>query len=192
LKYLLLTLFLVATCLPLIATQPINQADASELLFRLIPAGTVVLGIGLAFLGTIISVNHKYYQDKSNIIASARIAWMQELRREIATLIVNINIVKDYLSVTNGEEEDKSEAPDEVKTALKDIRGGISIIKLYLNPKEHDPLIKKVEEYFELTFSDENKDRRKAYSAFGELITESQDVLKQVWEQAKTETGKYH
>ena len=134
-------------------------------------------------------------QVKANIISSARIEWTQNLRKlisqyisEIMILIYNLREVTRLYDI--GKTEEAKVIYDNQTDSFKKVLDLGTEIKLFLNNKKesnHSDLQAYIEEYYEkATHSKTNSQLDQLDKLQDKIITKSQEILKQAWEDAKT------
>lgn len=135
------------------------------------------------------------FQVKANIISSARIEWTQNLRKVVSQylseiIFLNYNL-REVLKLYN--ENKKQEAKnlyDKQADSVKKVNEYGNQVKLFLNNKketEHFELQKSIEKYYEkATHGKYSKEIDELDKMEKQIISKSQEILKQSWEDAKT------
>lgn len=135
------------------------------------------------------------FQVKANIISSARIEWTQNLRKVVSQYlaeitILNYNLRQVFELHNEGKEEEAKKLYDNQVESFKKVNEFGNQIKLFLNNKketDHSELQKCIEIYYnKATHRKDSNEIDELEKMENEIITKSQEILKQAWEDAKT------
>lgn len=161
-----------------------NVLDNRSIFIDLIPI-LVALLAGLLAL----------FQVKANIISTARIEWTQNLRINISsflseTEILNYNLRESLDLNHEGKTDEAKKLYDNQTENFKKVHNFGNQIILFLNNKEETQqkeLQALVTEYLnKSTHGKHSQDIDKLQSLQKDIVSKSQDILKQAWEDAKT------
>lgn len=156
---------------------------------------------GLIALATVIlSLWISYYQAKKSIkatransISEARIEWIQNLRPIMGKLISDIGVFEYELEkrIRNEEKGVSSPVDERLLELLEHLNLSFNKIKLFLNHDEDEHLvfIKQVDDFIEQCVQRANGNKTKVEVVEDELIESARKILKEAWEQAKSEKG---
>lgn len=134
-------------------------------------------------------------QVKANIIASARIEWAQNFRKLVSKLLTDTNMLnfhlKQVIELEKNKKMDEAEKLYNQKIELfKEVNESANQIKLFLNnhkENEHIQLQKLIEEYITtVSVYKSLHDSNKLIEMEQDIIKQTQQMLKQTWEDAKT------
>lgn len=162
----------------------------------LIATFTVLVSLGIS----VEQARNTRRHTKSNIIAEARVEWVQKLRPHLSELITNISkaaieldLFKDHFfdTKTNSWKTNlpKNQADvfdteqKKITSIIYDINSNFNQVKLFLNrnEKSHADLISAVDDFM-VSFID----KKDIKALTNDLIEKAQIVLKHAWEQAKS------
>lgn len=162
----------------------------------LIAAITVIVSLGISVWQAYNSHKHT----KANIIAEARIEWIQKLRPHIGDLIsevslfstnfreFNINYIDSETKEIRTDLQEKEYKESEAELALQvyKITKTFDQVKLFLNPKEdrHKDFINSVEDFLYKSVVIDNLKIDNIENFEDDLILKAQIILKHAWLQA--------
>ena len=135
-------------------------------------------------------------QVKANNIAKARIDWIQNLRPIIGDFIANTSktsiILTDAVNANKQNEKEKAlKYMDEFIESMHLLHSQNNQILLYLNPERlsHKKLEESMTVYLNSLVLDDNFNKQTDEGLFELILENSRYVIKEAWEQAKSDTN---